>query len=309
MGYNDNGKSDLSWNSYVNRGWSKPSLVGYIESHDEERMLYKCLTYGNVQGQYNIKELPIALKRAALTAALFIPVPGPKMIWQFGELGYDVSIETNGRTGEKPLLWEYKNQADRALLFQAFSKLIYLKKKYPVFSTTDFTQSLTGEIKWIKLNLNAEYVLIAGNFGLVTQNVTLEFQKTGVWYDYFGKKSINVAATSQSMLLEPGEYKIFSTQNFDEPLFTGIEQGYENQNNLIVYPNPATSFINVNSVDQIKSIAVFNMAGQKAKQFQVSSIQGAENQLYIGDLESGIFLLQATNADGEVVVRKIIKRP
>jgi len=309
MGYNDNGKSDLSWNSYVNRGWSKPSLVGYMESHDEERLLYKCLTYGNVLGQYNIKELPVALKRAALTAALFLPVPGPKMIWQFGELGYDVSIETNGRTGEKPLHWEYKDQADHAILFQTFSKLIYLKKKYPVFSATDFTQSLTGEIKWIKLNLNGEYVLIAGNFGLVTQNASLEFQKTGVWFDYFGKKSINVAATTQSMLFEAGEYKIYSTQNFGEPLFTGIEDGYQKQNDLIVYPNPATSFINVNSVDQIKSISVFNMAGQKAKQFQLSTVQGADHQLYIGDLESGIFLLQATNADGEIVVRKIIKRP
>jgi len=309
MGYNDNGKSDLSWNSYLNRGWSKPSLVGYMESHDEERLLYKCLTYGNVLGQYNIKELPVALKRAALTAALFLPVPGPKMIWQFGELGYDVSIETNGRTGEKPLHWEYKDQADHAVLFQTFSKLIYLKKKYPVFSATDFTQSLTGEIKWIKLNLNGEYVLIAGNFGLVTQNASLEFQKTGVWFDYFGKKSINVAATTQSMLFEAGEYKIYSTQNFGEPLFTGIEDGYQKQNDLIVYPNPATSFINVNSVDQIKSISVFNMAGQKAKQFQLSTVQGADHQLYIGDLESGIFLLQATNADGEIVVRKIIKRP
>jgi glycosidase len=309
MGYNDNGKSDLSWNSYVNRGWSKPSLVGYMESHDEERLLYKCITYGNVLGQYNIKELPVALKRAALTAALFLPVPGPKMIWQFGELGYDVSIETNGRTGEKPLHWEYINQADRAILFQTFSKLIYLKKKYPVFSTNDFTQSLTGEIKWIKLNLNEEYVLIAGNFGLATQNATLEFQKTGVWYDYFGKKSINVAATSQSMLLEPGEYRIYSTQNFDEPLFTGIEDVYTDPNDLIIYPNPATNVINVTSVDMIKSISVYNMTGQKAKQFHVSNIQGAENQLFIGDLYSGIYLLQATNTQGQVIVRKIIKRP
>jgi len=231
------------------------------------------------------------------------------MIWQFGELGYDVSIETNGRTGEKPLHWEYKSQADRAVLFQSFSKLIYLKKKYPVFSTNDFTQSLAGEIKWIKLNLNGENVLIAGNFGLVTQNATLEFQKTGVWFDFFGKKSINVAATSQSMMLEAGEYKIYSTQNFGEPLFTGIEPGYEKQNNLIVYPNPATRFINVNSMDLIKNISIFNMEGLKAKEFQLSNIQGVENQLYIGDLESGIFLLQATNAEGEVVVRKIIKRP
>ncbi len=309
MGYNDSGKSDLSWASYANRGWSKPSLVGYMESHDEERMIYKCITYGNASGSYNIKDLPVALSRTALTAALFITVPGPKMIWQFGELGYDISIDTNGRTGEKPLHWEYKSITDRALLFQVFSKLIYLKKKYPVFSTTDFTQSLTGEIKWIKLNLNGEHVLIAGNFGLATSNTILEFQKTGTWYDYFGKKSINVAAISQSILLEPGAYKIYSTQNFGEPLFTGIEDGYTDPNSLIIYPNPATSFINVTSVDPTKSISIFNMAGLKAKEFQLSNIQGVENQLYIGDLRSGIYLLQAIGTDGQVAVGKVIKQP
>jgi len=309
MGYNDSGKSDLSWNSYVNRGWSKPSLVGYMESHDEERMVYKCITFGNALGSYNIKTPSVALSRAALTAALFIPVPGPKMIWQFGELGYDISIDQNGRTGEKPLHWEYKSQTDRARLFQVVSKLIYLKKKYPVFSTTDFTQSMVGEIKWIKMNLNGEHVLIAGNFGLAASNAVIEFQKTGTWYDYFGKKSITVAATSQSIPLEPGAYKIYSTQNFGEPLFTGIEGEYSDTNDLIVYPNPANSFINVTSVDQINSISIFNMAGLKAMEFQLSTIQGVENQLYIGDLRSGIYLLQATNADGQVVVRKIIKRP
>jgi hypothetical protein len=117
-----------------------------------------------------------------------------------------------------------------------------------------------------------------------------------------------VAATSQSIPLEPGEYKIYSTQNFGEPLFTGIEDGYADPNNLIIYPNPTTNFLNVISVDQIKNISIFNMAGLKAKEFQLSNIHGVENQLNIGDLRSGIYLLQATNADGQVVVRKIIKR-
>jgi len=309
MGYNDNGTSDLGWASYHNRGWSKSSVMAYMESHDEERMVYKCITYGNAAGSYNIKDLTTALNRAALTAALFIPIPGPKMIWQFGELGYDISIETNGRTGEKPIHWEYKSLADRALLFQVFAKLSYLKKKYPIFSTADFTQSLAGEIKWIKLNLNGENVLIVGNFGLATTNATLEFQKTGTWYDYFGKKSINVAATSQSMLLEAGEYRLYSTQNFGDPLFTGIQDGYINPKDLIIYPNPTTNYINITSVDQINSISIFNIAGLKMKEFQLSNIQGVENQLNIGDLCSGIYFLQATNSDGQIVVRKIIKRP
>ena len=54
------------------------------------------------------------------------------MIWQFGELGYDISINSNGRLGEKPIHWEYKDDADRKALMQVYANLAYLKKKYPV---------------------------------------------------------------------------------------------------------------------------------------------------------------------------------
>lgn len=309
MGYNENGKSDFSWASYVNRTWSKPSLVAYMESHDEERMMFKNITFGNSLGSYNIKSQPTALSRAALTACLFFPIPGPKMIWQFGELGYDVSIDFNGRTGEKPLHWDYITVADRALLFQVYAKLFYLKKKYPVFSTSDFTQSLSGDIKWLKLNLNGENVFIVGNFGLASANATLEFQKTGTWYDYFGQKTINVAATSQSMLLSAGEYKLYSTQNFGVPVITGIENVTVDTSNLEVWPNPTTDFIKVNSDQKIRSISIFALSGTKVKEFALSNIPGVDNELYIGDLAHGMYLLQVQNTDGQTTVRKFIKQP
>jgi 1,4-alpha-glucan branching enzyme len=91
-GYNDNAKSDFSWASYTARNWNKAAAVGYMESHDEERMAYSSITYGNSAGSYNTKDSTTAYKRSALCAALFMPLPGPKMIWQFGELGYDYSI-------------------------------------------------------------------------------------------------------------------------------------------------------------------------------------------------------------------------
>jgi len=309
MGYNDNGKSDLSSVSYLNRGWTKPSLIGYMESHDEERVVYKCITYGNASGSYDIKSQTIALNRVALTAALFIPIPGPKMIWQFGESGYDISIDFNGRTGEKPVHWEYTNNAGRVLLYQVFSKLFYLKKKYPVFSTTDFTQSLNGEIKWIKLNLNGEYVLIAGNFGVTTLNAQLEFQKTGTWFDYFGQKSINVATTSQSILLLPGEYKLYSTRNFGNPLITGIEKKPDKILDLIISPNPSSNYIRLNSVAGTQRILIFTLSGIKAREFQLSGLQGTEYEVYIGDLHSGVYLLQTIGTKGETKVRKLIKQP
>lgn len=308
MGYNDAGKSDLSWASYVNRGWSKPSLVGYMESHDEERMVFKCTSFGNASGSYNIKNLPVALSRAALTAALFVTLPGPKMIWQFGELGYDISIETNGRLGEKPVHWDYLNDAGRLSLYQVFAKLFYLKKKYPIFATSDFSHSLTADVKWIKLNLNGDNVLIAGNFGVVSTTATLEFQKTGTWYDYFGKKTINVAATTQSISLAPGEYKLYSTKNFGEPVLTDVPLPLKNPIDLFISPNPAFDYIKVISAAGIENIAIYSLTGAKAKEFRPAGLQFGENDFYIGDLHSGVYLVQARNQSGQTTVQKLIKQ-
>ena len=92
MGYHDSGKSNFSWISYKNRGWNEPNVMGYMESHDEERLMYKNLTYGNSSGAYQIKQLPTALKRMELAGVFFFTIPGPKMVYEFGERGFDYSI-------------------------------------------------------------------------------------------------------------------------------------------------------------------------------------------------------------------------
>lgn len=308
MGYNDAGKSDFNWLSYLNRGWTNSSLMGYMESHDEQRIMYQCLTYGNTSGSYNIKNLTTGLNRAALTAALFIPVPGPKMLWQFQELGYDISIDyNNDRLGEKPIHWEYKDNADRAKLNTVFSQLINLKKKFPIFSTADFTQALGTDIKWIKLNLNGDNVLIVGNFGVAAANPVLDFQKAGTWYDFFGQKTVNVATTSQAVPLEPGEYKLFSTQNLGN-IVTAVPV-IKYQNSLQISPNPASDYLKVTSVTGSQQISIFSITGVKAKVFQLSTVQGADNNLFIGDLTPGIYIVKAQNVNGETVIAKVIKRP
>ncbi|MDQ2771431.1 MAG: alpha-amylase family glycosyl hydrolase, partial [Bacteroidota bacterium] len=102
------GNSDFTYGYYGARGWQQPGLVTYMESHDEQRLMYDALTSGLNNGNgYDVKNLPTALARMEMNAAFFFPIPGPKMVWQFGELGYDIDINQNGRTGAKPILWNY----------------------------------------------------------------------------------------------------------------------------------------------------------------------------------------------------------
>jgi hypothetical protein len=142
-------------------------------------------------------------------AVFFITVPGPKMIWQFGELGYDYSIDFNGRVGDKPVRWDYLLDENRVKLMEVFKKLIALKDSMPVFSTTDFSFDFSGAIKSLTLLDPKDSVVIVGNFDIVEQDVTLDFPHTGIWFEYFTEKKLKVTGESANMRLKPGEYRMY----------------------------------------------------------------------------------------------------
>jgi 1,4-alpha-glucan branching enzyme len=210
-------EASMGWlpNSNFSRGFydthgfqSSENLISYMESHDEERIMYKNLTYGNASGTYNIKSLATALKRQEMTAAFFFAIPGPKMIWQFGELGYDKSIDLNGRTGEKPVLWNYKDNIDRMNLYRVYSKLIQLKKNRAVFNTNDFEYKLDGAIKYIILKGIEENVFIVGNFDVNTQLAEVDLPKPGIWYNLLQGNQLELNSTKFSKSLAAGEYYV-----------------------------------------------------------------------------------------------------
>ncbi|MFN8395128.1 MAG: hypothetical protein U0176_10805 [Bacteroidia bacterium] len=81
----------------------------------------------------------------ALIAAFWATVPGPKMMWQFQELGYDYSIEYQCRTCPKPIRWNYLLDNRRELLYKKFAAVVNLKTKYPDAFDQAVTTSQLGE--------------------------------------------------------------------------------------------------------------------------------------------------------------------
>jgi len=217
MGYNENNKSDLSWTSWKQRGWNAPRVVNYMESHDEERLMYKNLQYGNSSGDYDVTDLNTALSRIETAAAFFFTIPGPKMIWQFGELGYDFSIEENGRVGKKPIRWDYQDNANRKRLYDVFSALIKLKKEEIAFESDDFVLATSQALKRIEINHSDMNVRIIGNFDVIAGEINPNFSETGSWYDYFTGKKITVSNPTEKIALEPGEYHIYTNKQLTTP--------------------------------------------------------------------------------------------
>ncbi len=196
MGWNAN--SNFSWISHKARGWDDPHLVGAMENHDKERLMTKNILYGNSSGDYNIKDTTIALQRMELAGAFFFTIPGPKMTWQFGELGYDYWINYPGAVGgedhrldPKPIRWDYQNDYRRDRIHDVWQALIHLKQDYEVFSTEDFTLAVGGAFKKIHLNHNTMNVAIIGNFDVQAGTINPSFQHTGKWYNYFAGDSLD----------------------------------------------------------------------------------------------------------------------
>jgi len=285
MGWNENDKSDFSWASYQERGWSDPNLVAYMESHDEERMMYQNLHFGNSYNNYNIKDLSTALSRIELAASFYLTIPGPKMIWQFGELGYDISIDEGGRTSKKPVLWNYYDVADRYRLYQVYQALIGLKKEHNAFRTTDYTMDVATEAKTIHLNDADMNVTIVGNFDVLARHIDPNFQSTGNWYDYFSGEELTVNNVNADLTLQPGEYHIYTDKKLTKPdIETAVEDiSKVNQSVRInAFPNPAkvNSTISVFSDEYIEnvSIQIYNMQGMLIRNLYSGKLLKGQNR-------------------------------
>lgn len=315
MGWNSN--SDFSWASYQERGWDYPHAVVYMESHDEERMMYKNIKWGNSSGDYDVQDSITALKRGEIAATFFFTIPGPKMVWQFGELGYDYTINYNGRTGPKPIRWDYYDDYQRKYLHDFYAVLIKLKQEQNVFRTENYTLSLAGPMKRIKLNDNPMSATIIGNFDVIQGSINPAFHHPGKWYEYFTHDSITVIDINEEIVLEPGEYRLYTDIKLEKPdLNTGIISPTVTSENLSsVYPNPSSDGFNIkfllkNNADV--ELVIFNGLGQEVKTLMAENLPAGEQVIYWDGTdhhgkkaEKGLYFYQLT-IDQYQELRKLI---
>ncbi|GAB7256888.1 hypothetical protein OBPA_13530 [Polaribacter sp. OB-PA-B3] len=302
LGFNSNGKSDISWVSYKERGFSVPANVSYMESHDEERLMYKNLQFGNSSGNYSVKNLATALDRVELAGAFYFTIPGPKMIWQFGELGYDISITQNGRVGNKPILWNYFDIENRKDVYNTYSKLIQLKLKYDIFETSNFTLDVANSNGLKKIQLtdtsssDMQYVTIVGNFGVTTQNISPSFQTSGTWYDLLNDNATKtVVNVNSTITLAPGEFKVYGNM----PAALSTEDIFLN-NKIVAYPNPTYNNFRINS--DTKKVEIYNLQGRKVKQFKGNF--NTTSEFSVDNLSKGLYFIKVDNLDYSLKILK-----
>ena len=316
---------DIARVGNTSRGFTNRRLVGYAESHDEERTMYKTLTEGNTAGQ-SARILNNALKRMSTMAAMHLLVPGPKMIWHFGDLGWDSSIFTcnNGvinnqidptpgdcKLDTKPQPQWINNwlaDANRSIVYNDWAKLNTLKINEPVFEG-NYTISPDGAASNVRQRMyvwndalpvnSLKNVVVISNFSVAALNIIPNFPYVGTWYNLMDNSSINVTNTTATLNIPAGEYRIYGNQL--APSLANNE--FELTKSISLYPNPTKNTFSLSHF--ASNVTVYNITGQIVKTFKGSF---DTNHLYfIDDLKQGIYLVKITDDNNRQTTIKLVK--
>lgn len=304
LGFNSN--SNVFRSYYTSRGFNDQHLVAYAESHDEQRQMYEALNFGNqANSAHDVQDLSVALDRQEAIAAILYSIPGPKMLWQFGELGYEIDIDQNGRTGRKPIPWTlgYDTDPERMDLYDVTATMINFKTLYPdTWNSTNNFLDVDDLTKRITLDgPNFDAVVIA-NFDVFPSDIDPGFTTTGTWYDFFdGNTTVNVTNTNATINLQPGEYKVYTTTALNDPLSN--EEVISLSDAVKIYPNPADEFLSI--AGEFDSLTINSITGQ-----EVQTVEGDRSgfqQINISQLPSGIYITTVRKGSQTTTEKIVVK--
>ncbi|MBV5280812.1 MAG: T9SS type A sorting domain-containing protein [Paludibacter sp.] len=295
MGYQTG--SDFGTLNTTPRNW-----VGYAESHDEERNFYNA----KINGVGVISTDSIArIKRVPLNIAFTALLPGPKMIWQFGEMGYDYSINSNGgRTNEKSSAWGYLTLTHRKAAADECAKVISLKKLYPnAFTQGTYTNNVS-QSDWntgrrIALSHADLSMVMLGNFNAsATINANPNFPKTGIWYNLLTGEELNVTNTSMTISMQAGDLLLYTDRKVN---FTSAVNNPKTSLQFNVFPTVTAGKVYVTTPNAVKEIKVYNMQGLLLKTV------ANQTEVDLATLSTGIYLMEVSTIDGKESC-KIVKQ-
>ena len=309
MGYTPD--SDFKWGIYKERGWTDKHLITYMESHDEERASYKIKSYGNSSGGYDTKTLATRADRIIQASAFFYTIPGPKMIYMFEELGYDISIDNPCRVCEKPILWNYYDNQYRQKIYFYMASMMDMRKKYDVFNTSNFTYALNGASKRINLNGSTMNATVVGNFAVTQKDVYPNFQHTGTWYDYFTGDSITVTNATAPISFAPGEWHIYTDVKLSDAAFMDLpEEVLAEVKPFMAFPNPSQGTMDL-LLDFAEGTRVqwtlVDLNGRVAAQGEIQSEGPMIEPMDFSALAKGMYILNLTTPERHYTERVVLQ--
>jgi hypothetical protein len=309
---------------HESRGFNGPRLIGYPESHDEERVMYEAVTFGNnSNASHNVRDLNTALSRISAIGAVSTMIPGPKMIWHFADLGMDDSIWTCSdgvtvqvgndgcklATKPQPQWTEnWLSDALRSQIYDDWSKLHTLKTEEPVFegdySITGGSGNLTQRIDIFDTSIPTNQlrnVIIYANFGVTTtsMNTDFPFGLTSTWYDLMDPTgNTTVSNLTLSITIPPGQFRILGNRPSN---VLSIEDN--ELNGFTIYPNPSRTSFSIGA--NVSHVQVYDLTGKLVKSFSGSFTR--TDVFDISNLNSGMYIVKVENDNKLTMTTKLVK--
>ena len=301
--------SDLSdASAKLNRGWGNDYLIAYQESHDEEKQGYYVSQYG-----IDKSDNELSFKRMATTAALFSAIPGPKMLWQFEELAYNKSLffdpdtNTNNEDSKmkaKPAHWEWTEDADRMQVYNAYSKMLSLRNKYPEAFINGTVEAQVGSGDWtlgkrVCIKHATMNMVIVANFQSSAISSDMSFPHTGMWYDLMTGATLNVTNTHAKQAIPARDFRCYVDQALPADGVENLSTD-EAQTVYAVY-DAASQVVELYASQAIVRTDLYSVSGAK-----VATAQD-QPMLHTAGLASGCYIARVLLADGSILSCKVTK--
>ncbi len=194
----------------------------------------------------------------------------------------------------------------RKQLYQVYAATLNLRNNYPTFQSLDFQYALSGPIKKLNLNHTSMDAIVIANFAVTAQPTNPNFQNTGLWFEYFTGDTLNVTSITQSINLNPGEYRIYTTSKLAQPdiLSTlSFEELSQNEFELNIFPVPANEVLNLkfeSQKNQNVSYKIIDINGQVVFAKNNLKVTSGSNQFEIDlqNLQKGNYMLLIETENG-----------
>jgi hypothetical protein len=198
--------------------------------------------------------------------------------------------------------------------------LIKLKTENEAFRSDNYNWDVGGLGKRLIIQHPTMDVVIIANFEVNPINIVPGFTQTGTWYDYFGGFPIDVNDLNNPFLLEPGEYRVYTTVELETPdISVGIEEvDFGSGQLLSTYPNPFIDFTQVSyrlDRPQQVQIRVMDMQGKivdvlyDGRQYSGNHmVQWDGNDRHGAACGNGIYLIQLITDGGAVTTKVVLQK-
>ena len=246
------------------------------------------------------------------------------MIWQFGELGYEKSINTcedgtvnsDCKLSQKISAFQLNMHEDieRMKLYGVWSRILLLRKTEKIFKTNKFSTNFSSDIKHLVLEDDnssggISKVIVIGNFGIEDKEVSQSLLPAGTWYNIFANNQIILIDDSNKLNLRPGQFIILadnkSSIKDEENLLLSSEEKYFD-NEIKIYPNPFQNKFTLEINKEVEPPYLIYLFNSSGKLISFKTRYSSKINLDYSSISEGVYNIIISSKD-DFFIRKLLK--